>query len=319
MVNESMFDLSPADVMPRSVSRSDLQNSALRALPQSVEFQRAMTAYGRPPLVLPEHDNMVVTRRTLLDRFDVAMINRAPLAEPQQLFSTLRQSVLKRVPIILSPERPSPELGSLGAVPLLSPASVALLQIAPCSDTRRAGLHQKWRNRLNHATGHDLRVTRQNMPDNSEHWLFKADLIQQHQRQYRSWPVPLTLAYARENKGQAKLFQALQGKEILAAVLILRHGDSASYHISHTTALGKVLSAHNLLLWEAISWLAQKGCRQLDLGVINTEDAPGLARFKLGTGAKVSQLGGTWLFWPPMGRLLAPLARWDRRMMSATP
>lgn len=309
-----MFDLLQTEDMPHS----DIQRAPIQTLPQSVEFQRAMAAFGRAPMILPELDDLVVARRRLFNRLEVAMVNRANIPDPQHLLARLRQSALRRSPIILSPEHPCPELGTLGALPLMSPASVALLQIHSCPDARRAGLHQKWRNRLNHAAAQGLRVTRQNMPQNSEHWLFAADQALQRQRRYRSWPRSLTLAYAQQNKGQAKLFQILQGKDIIAATLILHHGENASYHISHTTARGRALSAHNLLLWEVMCWLAQKGCRQLDLGVINTEDAPGLARFKLGTGANLSQLGGSWLYWPPLGRILSPLARLDRAMMAAT-
>jgi hypothetical protein len=33
----------------------------------------------------------------------------------------------------------------------------------------------------------------------------------------------------------------------------------------------------------------------LDLGTVDTENAPGLARFKIGSGAQIRSLGGTWL------------------------
>ena len=85
----------------------------------------------------------------------------------------------------------------------------------------------------------------------------------------------------------------------------------------HTTAAGRAVSAHTLLLWQAADWLASKGHDRLDLGLINTEDAPGLARFKLGAGACARPLGGTWIWWPPLGRTLRPLAALDRRLMRA--
>lgn len=312
-----MFDLAPTDVMPST----DLHKPPVTTLFQSSEFKRAMAAFGRPTLDLAGFDDLVITRRQFSPRLGVAMINRAELSNPAQLLDALRQSTLRRTPVILSPQRPMPELADLGALPVMSPASVALLDLEPCTQARHRALHQKWRNRLVHAQtqaqAQNLRITRQNMPLDSQHWLFAADHAQQQAHGYHSWPIALTLAYAQQNKGQAKLFQLMQGNTPLAAVLILRHDTGASYHISHTSALGRLMSAHNLLMWEAMNWLAQKGCRQLDLGVINTEDAPGLARFKLGTGAKLSQLGGTWLYWSPLGRMLSPLARLDRAMMTA--
>ncbi len=293
--------------------------SRLPSLAQSVEFQRALTALGQVPVtLLPEMNNTLVTTRRLAAGLPLAMINRAALSRPFQLLKALQNNGLGRTPIILSPEHPCPELAEIGALPLISPAFVARLDLSRSTEARKATLHQKWRNRLTRAESSDLRVSRQNMPLDASHWLFAADQAQQRQRRYRSWPIGLTLAYAKENKGKAKLFQAFHGTDPVAAILILRHGPGATYHIAHATQTGKALSAHNLLMWDAMSWLAAKGCQQLDLGVINTEEAPGLARFKLGTGADLSQLGGTWALWPPLGRLLSPLARWDRKLMSAT-
>ena len=304
-----MFDFIP----PTTPNRSDVQAT----LPQSVELLRALRATGQDPLVLERMNNTVVLRQRLWGRLDVAMINRAHLDKPLRLLEMLQEEGLRRTPIILSPESPTLDLAQHGAVPLVSPACVARLDLTRSPERRRAALHQKWRNRLRHGEAQGLRLTRQNMPIDPNHWLFTADQAQQAIRRYRSWPVPLTLSYAQVNKGMAKLFQAFEGKDPVAAILVLRHGRDATYHIAHTTGRGKALSAHNLLMWEAMSWLSAQGCKTLDLGVINTEDAPGLARFKLGTGATLHRLGGTWAFWPPMGRLLAPLARLDRRMMGA--
>ena len=247
----------------------------------------------------------------------VAMVNRAHIAKPLRLLEMLQEEGLRRTPVILSPDNQVPELAGLGAVPLISPARVALWDLNIDQDARRAGLHQKWRNRLNHAERQGLRVTRQNMPEDVNHWLLTADALQQQANRYKSWPAALTLAYAQANPGDAKLFQAFDGKDPVAAMLILRHGRGATYHISHATPRGKQLSAHNLLLWEAASWLSAKGCAQLDLGIINTEDGAGLARFKLGTGARLHRLGGPWAYWPPVRRLLRPIAALDRRMMAA--
>ena len=266
-------------------------------------------------MTLDRMQDMVVLRRKLWNRMPVAMVNRAELTKPARLLEILQEEGLKRTPVILSPETPTPELARLGAIPLMTPASVGVLNLEGRSEDRRQRLNQKWRNRLNAAEAHDLRITRQNMPQDMDHWLVTADAELQKTRGYKSWPTGLTLAYAQANPGQAKLFQAFEGTNAVAAMLILTHGEAATYHIAHTTERGKALNAHNLLMWNAMEWLAAKGTRQLDLGVINTEDAEGLARFKLGTGAELQRLGGTWLYWPPFGRRLAPLASWDLALM----
>ncbi|WP_052272266.1 GNAT family N-acetyltransferase [Leisingera sp. ANG-M7] len=305
-----MFDSAPDPDLPAAATARPQP----RALQQSPEFARALMACGQDPLLL---DDTLVLHRRLPGGLRLAMVNRADLTDPAPLLAALRAGALARTPLILSPESPAPHLARLGAVPLATPAHAALWDLSGDADQRRAALHPKWRNRLKHGEAQPLRLTRQNLPHDVRHWLFRADAKQQSARGYRSWPIGLTLAYARENKGQVKLFQAFEGKEPVAAILILTHGNAASYHIAHTTTRGKRLSAHPLLLWEAANWLAAKGVCRLDLGLINTEDAPGLARFKLGTGAQLHRLGGTWGLWPPLGRLLQPLSLLDRRLMGA--
>lgn len=309
-VNGFMFDSAPASE-PAPMETAHPQP---RALQQSPEFARALMACGQDPVTL---DGTLVLQRRLPGGLRLMMVNRADLSDPAPLITALRSSGLHRSPLILSPETPAPQLALFGAVPLTTPAHAALWDLSQDAGQRRAALHQKWRNRLKHGEAQSLRLTRQNLPHDVRHWLFQADAKQQTLRGYRSWPIGLTLAYGRENKGQAKLFQAFEGKEPVAATLILTHGSTATYHIAHTTARGKQLSAHPLLLWEAANWLASKGVSRLDLGLINTEDAPGLARFKLGTGAKLHRLGGTWGLWQPLGRLLRPLSWLDRRLMNS--
>lgn len=86
---------------------------------------------------------------------------------------------------------------------------------------------------------------------------------------------------------------------------MLRHGRMATWQIGHVTPEGRKSCAMNLALWAAIVWLAEAGHACLDLGLLNSDDAPGLAHFKLGTGARVQGLGGTWLHYGA----LAPFAR----------
>lgn len=307
-----MFDLHAADAMPRT----DASARTRRALPQTPEFAAALRLTGQSPMVLDRMQDMLVLRRKF-HGVPLAMVNRARLHKPARLLEILQEEGLRRTPVILSPEQPTPDLGRLGALPLMTPASVGILDILPDREARRAGLEQKWRNRLHHAESQPLRITRQNMPITQDHWLLQADAAQQKSRRYRSWPQPLTLAYTEANRGCAKLFEAHDGRDVVAGILILTHGDSATYHVAHSTDHGKRLSAHNLLMWSAMDWLAAKGIQDLDLGVINTEDAAGLARFKLGTGARLEKLGGTWIYWPPLGRRLAPLAALDLGLMGA--
>lgn len=284
-------------------------------LQQHPGFAAALRACGQSPLTLPGVDPILVMRRKLWPGIPVAMVSRARL-NPDTLCAQLREADLQQNLLVLSPDQPTPLLASLGAIALISPAAIAEIDLRIPTDTRRAALKQKWRNRLSQAESiKSLRIQHKSMPLDATHWLFKADTCLQRQRGFRNWPTALTLAYARENPGQARLFTAYEGCDPVAAMLFLRHGTGATYHIGHSFERGRQLAAHSLLLWHACIWLAANGHSHLDLGTLNTEDNPGLARFKLGAGATPRLLGGTWIWWPPMGRLFRPLARLDRRMM----
>ncbi|MCV3272329.1 GNAT family N-acetyltransferase [Roseobacter sinensis] len=291
-----MFDSAPQDTPP--------------ALQQSAEFARALEEAGTPALQLP--DGTLVLRRQF-GPLPVSMITR-PLTTTASGLAGLARAVPVKGPRLLSPDRPLP-LHEIGALPLISPATVAVLDLRPDEETLMGGLHPKWRNRLRHGQAHGLRITRQNMPADPGHWLVQADLVQQAARGYRGWPTPLTLAFGRANPGKSKLFVAHWGSEPVAAMLILRHGRGATYHIGHTRPSGRLMSAHTVLMWSVMLWAKSKGVEFLDLGTINSEDAKGLERFKLGTGARARPLGGTWVWWPPLTTLARPVARIDRRLM----
>ena len=295
----TMFDAQPND-------------SAPCALQQHANFAAALRGCGQEPLMLGGPDPLLVLRRRFRAGLRVALVSRAATSDQQHLIRRAQEAGLHRHLILWSPDRPAPELARVGAVPVMTPGTLSEIDLSQPRAQRRAALHQKWRNRLRHAERQGLRVTRQNMPLTPGHWLLTGEAAQQKRLGYRTWPEALTLAYARETPGAAKLFTAFDGRDPVAAMLFLRHGGGATYHIGHITARGRALSAHNLLLWQAAGWLAAKGHRCLDLGLINTRDAPGLARFKLGAGARARPLGGTWAWWPLLGRTLRPLAALDR-------
>jgi lipid II:glycine glycyltransferase (peptidoglycan interpeptide bridge formation enzyme) len=99
----------------------------------------------------------------------------------------------------------------------------------------------------------------------------------------------------------ARLFVASASEAPLAAMLFLRHGPIATYHIGWSGDSGRRCHAHALLLTHAADWLAQRGHALLDLGTVDTEAGAGLARFKIGAGAQVRALGGSWLRLPGLG------------------
>jgi len=173
-------------------------------------------------------------------------------------------------------------------------AELAMIDLmAP--DQMRTRLHQKWRNQLKKGEKSDLTLLDQPLDARRHAWFLEAEQAQQKARQYRGHPAGFLLAYAAANKGQARLYTAMDGPDPVAGMLILKHGQMATYQAGVTTDRGRQCCAHNLLLWTIMTDLQRKNVSQLDLGRADLSD--GLRRFKLGAGARVEKLSGT--YWLP--------------------
>lgn len=193
--------------------------------------------------------------------------------------------------LLLNAERP----GQFPGIKIRAGAHVADLSLDGSATQLRAAMAQKWRNRLNYAAGRGLKVAQTALTADPAHWLLRKDRAQQKTKRFRGYPVAFSAAYAAANPGQARLFEVRASGEPIAAMLFLCHGAVATYHIGWTSEDGRAVSAHHLALWEAMKALKARGIQRIDLGTVDTETAPGLARFKLGSGAICRPLGGTWL------------------------
>ena len=114
-------------------------------------------------------------------------------------------------------------------------------------------------------------------------------------RRFKTYPTALLCAFAHIDPNGALLFEAFDRGTLVGACLILRHGETATYQTAWSTATGRALQAPRALLWAAAIRLKELGHDMLDLGTVETDNAAGLARFKLGTGASLRPLGGTWI------------------------
>ncbi|WP_188790648.1 GNAT family N-acetyltransferase [Salipiger pallidus] len=285
--------------------------SLIVPLTQSPEFGQTLKAFGLPvrcglvgPERAPEMQWLIQSRRLpLLGQVD--LISRGPVLRSETAIEDWLPLCQNRrcTPLLINADDVDTNgLRAAGFWPLITPATIAMLTLGP-ERGMKAALHQKWRNRLSRAQASKITVTRR--PIGRDHWLLRAEQEQARSRGYRSLPPDLVAAYAATNPGKALIWEALHRKTPVAAIAILRHGRMATWQIGVTHPEGRKLNAMNLLLWEAMLWLAAHGHDRLDLGILNTDDAPGLTHFKLGTGAKAHRLGGTWLRQP----MLAPLAR----------
>jgi hypothetical protein len=185
----------------------------------------------------------------------------------------------------------TPEAGLLGfgLVPLVTPVHHAIWRL---DGDVRAGMAGKWRNRLIQAEG---RVRLASGDTRTLDRLLEAEAGQRRQRGYRALPAGFTRAVP---AAALRLWEWRQGGATGAAMAFVVHGTSATYHLGWGSDTARTQGVHGVMLAQAAQALASEGVRWLDLGSVDTEGAPGLARFKLGTGARLRRLGATVLVLP---------------------
>ncbi|WP_323763516.1 GNAT family N-acetyltransferase [Marinovum sp.] len=267
--------------------------TALQRTPfqQHPAYGATLTHLGRPPLRIflgQAVGEVQLVRRRFGPMGQVGLISRADVTRRD--LRRLREATGCRL-FVINAETPGPAPG----LQLKTGAHVAELSLEGPAKDWRARMAQKWRNRLNRASDFGLKLTALALPPDPGHWLLRVDQAQQVVKRYRGYPPRFTAAFAAANRGQARLFEARARGAPVAALLFLCHGAVATYHIGWSGPEGRAASAHHLLLWRAMVDLAARGVTRLDLGIVDTVTAPGLARFKLGSGAQCRALGGTWL------------------------
>ncbi len=287
------------------------QDAGFVPLQQSLEFMKALQAFG----VQVESVDMpgAVHGRAVLQSTWwpclgwISLISRGPVwagaADVQALVDGMRK---QGHPVLVNAEEmAATELTRAGLLPVMTPSSVAIWDLSGGRDLRWTRMHQKWRNRLRRAKGGALTLRHGSLPANGNHWLLAREAAFRKARRYKGYPGVIAAHYAAENPDMARVFWAeLEGQPV-AGMVFLRHGAGATYFLGHSNELGRAHHAHNLLMAAAADWFAEHGTTVLDLGSLDTVNAPGLARFKLGCGARAHQLGGTWLY----ARRLAPIAK----------
>ncbi|MCI4663515.1 MAG: GNAT family N-acetyltransferase [Neomegalonema sp.] len=222
---------------------------------------------------------------------------------PQETKAAAVQSMIRSRPwgkrsiLMFQPEEAAPWLSAARLRRVMTGHSTSLIDLEQEPDALRAAQHQKWRNRLVAAERVDgLKVLKNGVKPAQYMWLLEQEAAQQKSKGYQGLPVAFTPAYAAAGGKEAMtIFRAdLNGKRA-AAMLFLRHGDAATYHIGWSSDEGRKTGAHNLVLWKAMLSLRAAGVRLLDLGGVNTASGAGVARFKLGVGGRVTTLPGAYL------------------------
>ena len=212
---------------------------------------------------------------------------------PPQLLAALPRGLLRAV--LLAPEiqeNAATQTSWLGRGRVYTGHSCAIVDLPHYG---RQVLRQKWRNRLNAAQARGLRIE---LADRGK-WLDWVVARYDRVRAAKGFAGPSADFVAQlvrlKSPRQALAAIALDGREPVAGALFLRHGPDASYYVAASDAQGRAANAANLVLWRGLMALKEQGVRKVDLGTIDTDKSPGLARFKLGAGGQPLTLAGTYL------------------------
>ena len=221
----------------------------------------------------------------------VGLISRGPLVlQPSNEAMTDLRQALRRAGVRVLICTP-PASCAIAGVKLVTPATQARLSLADGLEER---MHQKWRNRLRVAQKAGAVRTIGAHPSKYE-WLLSENRRAQKARGVRDLPASFTRAWGSVAPDQVMTLSTGSKRAPEAGMMFLTHGTTATYHIGWSNDAGRKANAHNLLLWSAAERLAAEGVGSIDLGRLDTVNAPGLARFKLGAGAQPERLGNTWI------------------------
>lgn len=259
-------------------------------LMQSDAFQRTCEQLGLAVtrVDVPGGTCLVQSRRLpLIGSFHLA--SRGPVVEDNRSLPNAIHAIRSkfRGPMVINAPAHS---GPTGGVKIAPGAELAMIDLKSPS-LMRSRLDQKWRNQLNKAERSDLQIHHRPLDATRDKWFLQAEAAQQKSRGYKSFPTEFLLAFAAINPQQARVFTATINDQPVAAMLVLQHGAMATYQAGVTTELGRRTCAHNLLLWAIMNDLYEQGTQRLDLG--RADLSPGLRRFKLGSGAVIERLAGS--------------------------
>jgi hypothetical protein len=220
--------------------------------------------------------------------------------EKEQTYLALKKTIpLNKLRVVLF--TPAEVQGAdLGLSPwrrVMTGQSTVMLDITQSLPDLRAGLDKRWRHRLGGAENSELTVHRVGTNPGQYRWLLDADMQQREQRGLLGLPLQFFDLYAQSRQQPSKnilTIRADMGRDRVAGMLFLIHGEAATYQVGWTNDVGRDQHAHNLILWHGIQELQARGVRVLDLGGVNTIRSAGIARFKMSTGGKVITYAGSY-------------------------
>jgi len=184
-------------------------------------------------------------------------------------------------------------LGGLGFRLLPKSFETVWMDLSLPENEIRANMNPKWRGHLNKGERCNLEIIEDWTGSTGKSFLQQYDVDKSIKKYYGRSPrfIAAELALALRSR-EAVFLWACEKRIPVAAILVVMHGNSATYRIGWTTDEGRKANGHNVLLWEAVKCLKAKGYAWFDLGGIEPHGAEGLTTFKTGLGGDVLKLMG---------------------------
>ena len=265
---------------------------------------RALVEQDCAPVALAQF----IVRRMVGGLANMALCSLGPVwlqplsgADKARVYKALKKTIpLKNLRVVaFTPlEAQGPELGLSRWRRVMTGHSTVMLDLQPELEVLRAQLDGRWRYSLARAEESSLTIHRVGTNAGQYRWLLDAEMQQREQRGLHGLPLQFFDLYVPSRQQPTKTILTLRadvGRDRVAGMMFLIHGESATYQVGWTNDAGREHNAHNLILWNAIQELRERGVRKLDLGGVNTTRSAGIARFKIGTGGQVLSCAGTFI------------------------
>jgi hypothetical protein len=265
---------------------------------------RALVEQDGTPVALAQF----IVRRLVGGLANMALCSLGPVwlqplsgADKARVYKALKKTIpLKNLRVVaFTPlEAQGPELGLSSWRRVMTGHSTVTLDLQPDPETLRAQLDGRWRYSLARAEESPLIIHRVGTNAGQYRWLLDAEMQQREQRGLHGLPLHFFDLYVPSRQQPAKTILTMRadvGRDRVAGMMFLIHGEAATYQVGWTSDTGREQNAHNLILWNAIQELRERGVRKLDLGGVNTTRSAGIARFKIGTGGQVLSCAGTYI------------------------
>ncbi len=221
-------------------------------------------------------------------------------SEKKQIYRSFKKTIpLNKLRLVLftPAEVASNDLGLSPWRRVMTGQSTVVIDISKSVDDLRAGLDRRWRLPLAHAEKSDLKIHRVGTNPGQYRWLLDAEIQQREKRGFIGLPLQFFDLYVQSRQQPSKNILTMRadiGRDRVAGMMFLIHGESATYQVGWTNEEGREQNAHHLILWRGIEELQSHGVRVLDLGGVNTIRSAGVARFKISTGGRVVTYAGSY-------------------------